>query len=99
MGLFDFLKRGKKLSSKTANFARLVKSYCAESGIPVGVQLKVSKAISAEFIDRKGKSINDFLFMPHDQARGFLLHQGMSEMDAEIFLNILLTNKDSFMSI
>ncbi|MBN1923177.1 MAG: hypothetical protein JW791_00260 [Nanoarchaeota archaeon] len=98
MGLFDFLKK-KGLSPKSANFARLVKSYCAESGIPVQTQLLVTKAISRDFIEKSGKSINDFLFMPHDQAKLYLMKNGMADMDCEIFLNILLTNKDSFMTI
>ena len=98
MGILDIFKK-KGLSSKSANFARLIKNFCFDSGIPIQVQLNVTKAIARDYIDNKKIGINAFIFMDHAGAKNYLLRNGMNEMDAEIFLNIIQTNRESFLAI
>ena len=103
MGLMDtiqgLLGGKKKISRESANFARLVKSLCAESGIPIPLQLQVTKVIAKDYIDNKGRNLSHFIFMDHASAIAYLKAAGMTDMDAEIFLNILQTNRDSFLAI
>lgn len=103
MGLLDTIKNlipgGKKISRQSANFARLVKSLCADSGIPIPLQLQVTKAIARDYVDNKSRNLSHFIFMEHTGAVAYLKAAGMTDMDAEIFLNILQTNRDSFLAI
>ena len=98
MGLFDNLFK-KKISSKSANFACLVKSYCMESGIPVETQLNITKAIAKDFIDNKKMGIGRFVYMEYAKAKAYLVQNGMSEMDAEIFWSIIQSNKEVFLNL
>ena len=96
MGLFDFLKK-KKISIDSANFARLVKFYCAESGIPVTSQLKITKAIAKDFIDDPQKNINEFFFLDSQVAKDYLVKNGFNNIDAEIFWSIMTMNSANFL--
>lgn len=98
MGLFDFLKK-KGISSRSASFARLVKYYCAESGIPVQTQLNITKAISRDFIDNKSKEISHLMFMTPENAKDYFVKNGMNSLDADIFWSILQTNRDAFLGV
>jgi len=99
MGLLDFLKKRKKLSPKSVNFARLVKNLCMTSGISIPTQLKITKNIAHDFIDNKNHDISKFVFMEHNSAKQYLIQNGMNELDAEIFLNIIQSNRDTFLAI
>jgi hypothetical protein len=99
MGLFDFLKGKKKISTKSANFARLIKHFCSDSGIPLQTQLKITKAIANDFIDNKKREISNFIFMDINTAKAYLINKGLNELDAEILWNIIQTNRESFLSI
>ena len=57
---FNLFKK-KGISVNSANFARLVKQYCLDSGIPIPMQIKITKAIAKDFIDDPKRNINDFL--------------------------------------
>jgi hypothetical protein len=96
MGLFDFFKK-KKLSIKSANFAKLVKYFCSQSGIPVESQLKATKAIARDFIDKKGSLISNFILMDNDSAKKYLIKNGLSALDAEIFWSIIKNNSANFL--
>ncbi|MDD4352818.1 MAG: hypothetical protein PHN56_00010 [Candidatus Nanoarchaeia archaeon] len=97
MGLFDFLKKKKKISVNSANFARLVKFYCAESGIPIVYQITITKAIARDFIDTTQRNINDFFFMDNEVAKQYLITNGLNPLDAEIFWSIMKTNSGNFL--
>ena len=99
MGLFDFLKKKKRLSPKSANFARLVKSFCMDSGIPIQLQINITKAIAKDFINVKNKNISNFIFMDPVAAKAYLKRYGMNDLDTEIFWSIIQTNRDSFLVI
>jgi hypothetical protein len=95
MGLFDFFKK-KKISVNSANFARLVKFYLADSGIPIVLQLKITKAIAKDFIDTPKKTLNEFFFMEPSSAKAYLIANGLSSIDAEIFWSIISANAGNF---
>lgn len=101
--VFLILKRGKKkkskLSIKSINFAKLVKSLCFQSGINIELQLKATKMIAHDFIDAPGRDIYQFLSLPAEQAKNYLKKTGMADLDAEIFFSILTSNKDEFMML
>lgn len=102
MGILDTIKGlfgKKKLSRKSANFARLVKNFCANSGIPIPMQLQITKAIARDYIDNKKRNISHFIFLDHPSAKAYLIANGMTDMDASIFLNILQTNRETFLAI
>lgn len=94
--MFGLFKK-KKISLDSANFARLVKQFCAESGIPIPMQLKITKAIARDFIDAKSKSINDFFFMDDASAKSYIKSAGLNDLDAEIFWSIMKFNSASFL--
>lgn len=96
MGLFGLFKK-KRISLNSANFARLVKFYCAESGIPISSQLKITKAIAKDFIDAPGKTINDFFFMESNVAKQYLVANGLNALDSEIFWSIMRMNSANFL--
>jgi hypothetical protein len=96
MGLFGLFKK-KKISINSANFARLVKFYCAESGIPIVSQLKITKAIARDFIDAPGKNINEFFFLESEAAKQYLVANGLNALDAEIFWSIMRMNSANFL--
>jgi len=95
MALLNLFKK-KRISVSSANFARLVKFYCADSGIPVVSQLKITKAIARDFIDSKDKSINDFFFMEPELAKQYLVKNGLNQLDAEIFWAVMAANSGNF---
>jgi len=95
MGLFDFFKK-KKISANSANFARLVKFYLADSGIPIVLQLKITKAIAKDFIDTPKKTLNEFFFMEPSSSKAYLIAYGLSSIDAEIFWSIISANAGNF---
>ncbi len=100
MGLLDlFKKKKKKISVKSANFARLVKYLCSQSGIPIETQLNITKAIAKDFIDKPGVGIERFVFMDPTQAKAYLVSHGMSQLDADIFWSIIQENRESFLTI
>jgi acid phosphatase class B len=96
MGLLDLFKK-KKISINSANFARLVKFYCSQSGIPVVSQIKITKAIARDFIDSAQKTINDFFFMDGRIAKQYLIKNGLNALDAEIFWSIMTINSGNFL--
>ena len=96
MGLLDLFKK-KKISLNSANFARLVKFYCAESGIPIVSQIKITKAIAKDFIDTTQQTINDFFFLEGETAKQYLIKNGLNSLDAEIFWSIMKMNSANFL--
>lgn len=99
MGLFDFFKKKQKLTPESAQFARLIKSLCTNSGIPVEKQLEVTKAISEDFIDNKKRELSQFVYMDNVTKKAYLKKHGLNDLDSDIFINIINTNSDSFLSI
>jgi hypothetical protein len=92
-------KKKKGLSRKSANFARLVKYFCRESGIQLNMQLAATKMIARDYIDTQGKEITEFFFMSPEQAKNYLKRSGMADMDIDIFYSILTMNKNEFLAV
>jgi len=98
MGLFNFGKK-KGISARSANFARLVKYLCLQSGIPIPTQLNITKSLARDYIDNTNRNLGDFIFLDADGAKQYLIKNGMSTLDADIFWSIIQANKDNFISI
>jgi len=92
---FNLFKK-KGISVNSANFARLVKQYCLDSGIPIPMQIKITKAIAKDFIDDPKRNINDFFLLDDDYAKQYLTFNGLNALDAEIFWSIMKANSASF---
>ncbi|MDD5054278.1 MAG: hypothetical protein PHG04_02785 [Candidatus Nanoarchaeia archaeon] len=95
--VFKFLKK-KMISLNSANFAKLVKLYCADSGIPIPSQIKITKAIAKDFIDSKDRGLNDFFLMDDEYAKQYLTYNGLNLLDAEIFWSIMRINSANFLT-
>lgn len=94
-----FKKKKKGISEKSANFARLIKYFCKESGIPLQTQLNITKRIAADYIDNENKTLSDFLIMNPILAKEYLKKSGLNNLDSSIFWSILQHNKNDFLDL
>ncbi|VVB74958.1 Uncharacterised protein [Candidatus Tiddalikarchaeum anstoanum] len=92
-------KKKKGISRKSANFARLVKYLCRDSGIPIDLQLQATKMIARDYIDTPGKDLTQLFFLGTEQARFYLKRAGLNDLDADIFFSILISNKNEFTTL
>ena len=94
-----FKKKKKGISEKSANFARLIKYFFKESGIPLQTQLKITKKIAIDYIDDEKKTLSDLIIMNPILAKEYLKKCGLNNLDSSIFWSILQHNKNDFLDL
>ncbi len=98
-----FLHKGKgkkvKMSSRAANFTRIMSIITKESGIDDKKILYLIKNITRDYIDNPNADIADFLYKSDDALKNYFTARGLNEFDASILLNIIRTHADELLNI